>query len=512
MNQNSKNSFYLVCFVCLTGLFSLVSCTKLDTPPQSELTEDLFPNTSSDFVYLTGPVYTALRAYPENIWNPQEAATDEMIAPTRGSDWGDGGKWRNMHYHTFNPNIDLFNGAWTWGFGGIATTNGIISIVNGTAASADRDRTLAELQTMRAFYYYNMMDMFGNLPIIVDSTRNPNPPTRPRAEVWNFIVNDLTASLPALSTSVDQSTYGRPTKFMAEMILAKLYLNASVYLGTTKLNEADAVLTDIIQSGKYSLESNSLNMFRPDNGPQNTEAIFSIPFDATVATGANHFPTRTLNPANRATFNLPYDPWNGFCTLANFYDSYSTTDARAGQWLIGPQKSATGAQVFDQGYPVNFTKTFVRPADFNQGGDGPGRSSGVRNIKYYPDSKSNSSTRTQNNDYLVFRLADAVLMKAEVELRKNGTVSAPTLTELNKIRTRSGVPTYASLDLNELYNERGRELSWEGWRRNDMIRFGHWEDAFGFNPGTAGQTYKRMFPIPSNQLAINKGLTQNTGY
>lgn len=509
MYQYIKKSIFVIAIGCF---IASPSCTKLDTPPQSELTEDLFPKTPNDFVSLTGPVYTALRAYPENIWNPQEAGTDEMIAPTRGSDWGDGGKWKNMHYHTFNSNIDLFNNAWTWGFGAIATTNGIISIVKGTPASDAKDLSIAELQTMRAFYYFLMMDMYGNIPIIVDTTKSSSPPTVPRADVFNFIVNDLTTALPHLSTNVNQSTYGRPTKYLAEMVLAKLYLNAAIYTGTAKLDEADAVLTDIMQSGKYSLETSPLSMFRPDNGPQNTEAIFSIPYDAIVATGSNHFPTRTLNPANRATYNLPYDPWNGFCTLANFYDSYSADDTRSNQWLIGPQKSASGEQVIDQGYPVSFTKTFAVPNDFNQGGDGPGRSSGVRNIKYYPDSKANSSTRTQNNDYLIFRLADAVLMKAEVELRKVGSVSSSTLTEVNKIRSRAGVPTYSSLDLNELYNERGREFSWESWRRNDMIRFDHWEDAFGFNTGTAGQTYKRIFPIPSGQLAINPGLTQNPGY
>ncbi|MEJ7739645.1 MAG: RagB/SusD family nutrient uptake outer membrane protein [Chitinophagaceae bacterium] len=512
MKPYKNGSIFVAAVISFLSLFS---CTKLDTPPQSELTEDLFPKTSSDFVYLTGPVYTSLRAYPENIWNPQESATDEMTAPTRGSDWGDGGKWRNMHYHTFNPNIDLFGAAWTWGFGGIATTNGIISIVKGTPASPERDLTIAELQTMRSFYYFILMDMFGNIPIILDTTRNAAPPTRPRTEVWNFIVSDLTSALPFLSTNVNQSTYGRPTKYLAEIILAKMYLNAPVYIGSAKLDEADAVLNDIITSGKYALEGNPLTMFRPENGPAVTEAIFSIPYDATIATGANHFSTRTLHPRNRQTYNLPYDPWNGFCTLANFYDSYSASDNRANQWLIGPQRSAAGNQLFDGNYPVNFTKALAQPDPsdvFNVGGDGPGRSSGVRNIKYFPDSKANSSTRTANNDYLVFRFSDAVLMKAEVELRKGGTVSSATLGRVNTIRSRAGVSPYAILDLDELYNERGREFSWESWRRNDMIRFGHWEDAFGFNPGTAGQTHKRIFPIPSGQLAINPGLRQNPGY
>jgi hypothetical protein len=240
------------------------------------------------------------------------------------------------------------------------------------------------------------------------------------------------------------------------------------------------------------------------------EGIFAIPFDATYARGANHFTIRTLHGANRATFNLPYDPWNGFATTADFYDTYSATDARSKQWLVGPQKSASGAQLFDGNYPIVFTKTFAKPTDYNQGGDGPGRSSGVRNIKYYPDANAGGDF-TANNDYLVFRFSDAVLMKAEVELRKGG-LSAGTLSLVNAIHTRAGLPAYTSLDLNELYKERGREFSWEGWRRNDMIRFGHWEDSFGFNPGTAGQTYKRIFPIPSSQLAINSGLKQNTGY
>lgn len=508
---NNRRNVLLYSLVAIT---LISSCTKLDSTTRSELTEDIFPRTDQDFIYLSGPVYTAMRQYPEAFWNLQEAGTDEMIAPTRGSDWGDGGKWKNMHYHTFNPSIDLFNNAWNWGYGAIAQANSLVATIGASEASPERDRSLAELKTMRAFYYFCMMDMFGNIPIILETTTESNPPTKTRVEVWNFIVNDLGEAMPLLKDAVDQSTYGRPTKYVAEMILAKLYLNASVYIGEPKFSEAGAVLADIIQSGQFSLESNPLDMFRPDNGLDDgkniKEVIFAIPFDATLATGANHFSTRTLHGANRATFNLPWDPWNGFTTLAEFYDSYNTSDLRINQWLIGPQKSSAGEQLYDGAYPVNFTKTFPNPTDFNQGGDGPGRSSGVRNIKYYPDSKA-AGDRTANNDYLVFRFADVVLMKAESELRL-GSVTTETLDLVNTIRNRAGVPPYTSLDLDELYKERGRELSWEGWRRNDMIRFGRWEDAFGFNSGTPGDTHKRIFPIPSAQLAINTALVQNPGY
>jgi hypothetical protein len=122
-----------------------------------------------------------------------------------------------------------------------------------------------------------------------------------------------------------------------------------------------------------------------------------------------------------------------------------------------------------------------------------------------------------NNDYIVFRYADVILMKAEVELRKNGAVSSATLQLVNDIRRRafnddSHAYTVGTLTLDELYKERGRELSWEGFRRTDMIRFGHWEDAFGFKSANPGETYKRIFPIPGPAMSANPNLSQNPGY
>lgn len=506
-------NLYKACFV-IFGLYIITGCTKLDTPPESQLTSDNFPKKPEDFIALTGPAYTSFRAYPSGFFNLQEASTDELVVPTRGGDWEDGGNWRNLHYHTWTKDLGPLNDGWNWGFGGIATCNQIINLLNAAGDVEGKTQALAEVRVMRAMYYYCMMDAFGNIPIIDETSQDPHPPTKPRADVFNFIETDLTTALPDLSDDVSQATYGRPTKYVANMLLAKLYLNAEVYTGAPKWTEADNALQEIISSAKFSLELDPLSMFRPDNGPQIKEAIFSIPYDANRATGGMDFQMRTLHYLNQLTYNLPAQPWNGFCTLANFYDSYADADKRKTQWLIGQQYSSTGAPLADGGYSIVFTKDFPKP-DFNQGSDGPGRAAGVRNVKYYPDSKSNGAN--MNNDYIVFRYADVILMKAEVELRKNGAVSSATLQLVNDIRRRafnddSHAYTVGTLTLDELYKERGRELSWEGFRRTDMIRFGHWEDAFGFKPANPGETYKRIFPIPGPAMSANPNLAQNPGY
>ncbi len=487
------------------------SCTKLYTEPVSDITAENYPKTPQDFIFLSGPAYTGLRDYFWFHTNLAEATTDEMLVPTRGGDWGDGGVWKDMHYHTWSSALGNLNDDWNWGFGAIAQTNNIISTFKKSGDAPGKMQTLAELRAIRAFYYFCMMDHFGNIPIVNEDNTDVAPANKPRSEVFAFLTSELNSITNDLSTDVNASTYGRPTRYFAYMLLAKLYLNAEIYINSAKYTEAIDVLDDIITAGKYSIAPDPFTMFLPTNGPQDNEPIFSIPYDANLATSAwpASYAMRTLHAQSRKTFNLPTDPWNGFITLASFYDSYNSTDVRKKQWLEGPQFEADGVTPLMEGsIPLVFDKNLN--SNFDQTASPQGRSAGVRNIKYFPDPKMNGVH--VNNDFVVFRLADVYLMKAEAELKNAGAVSSSTLDLVNQIRTRANQAIYTSLTLTELYKERGRELSWEGWRRNDMIRFGHWEDAFGYKVANPAETFKRIFPIPNPQLASNKNITQNSGY
>jgi len=505
------NKFTKYCFTALTiaSAVTISSCTKLDEKVESELTPDNFPATPEQFIALSGPAYTPMRSYPWQFFNLSETSTDECLVPTRGGDWADGGNWKNMHLHDWTPTLGFFNDAWGWLYGGIANTNRILETITEAGDLPGKKQTLAEVKTQRAFYYFLLMDLFGNVPVVTDFKTAPEAPEqKTRTEVYNFIVTEVAAALPDLSSDNGVTTYGRPNKWMAQALLAKMHLNGQVYTGTTKITEAEAALDAIIASGKFDLEGDFTKMFKPENGPGIKEAIFSIPFDAQKAAADMTFQMRTLHYKSRFTFDLPADPWNGFCTLANFYSTFNDpNDQRNRTWLAGPQFASNGTPLIDNAAQINFTPN-LGPS-FDQGGTDFGRSAGVRGIKYYPDSKSNGGNG--NNDYIVFRYGDVLLMKAEVLLRKAAPNAAGALLLVNQVRSARGAAPKTVIDLPGIYEERGREVSWESWRRNDMIRFGTWESAFGYNPGGHPVT-KRLYPIPAPRLGANPKLKQNPGY
>jgi len=212
----------------LVGVVSAgTSCTKLDTDVYSSYSEQTFPKTPEQFIAVTGPVYTSARGYFADYFDLQTSGSDEVIIPTRGGDWFDGGKWRDMHFHTWSPSHEVVRNAWNWGFNAIGTCNRVLSVLEKSEDSAQKTRTLAEIKTMRAWYYYLMMDTYGNIPLVtVFGTDSTLPSTTARAEIFNFIVAELEANLEELSDDKSQATYGRPTKWFAHALLAKVYLNA----------------------------------------------------------------------------------------------------------------------------------------------------------------------------------------------------------------------------------------------------------------------------------------------
>jgi starch-binding outer membrane protein, SusD/RagB family len=512
--------------VLVAGLTT--ACTDLDVPIDSTLTTDIFPRTESEYLALTGPVYVELRkAIALEYFFLQEYSTDEAVLTARGSDYYDGGRYLQMNLHTWNETHPFLPTAWAWGYRGINLCSENLAALASAPESAFRSRTIAEMRTMRALYYFMMMDLFGNIPLTPAYGSLELPEQSPRADVFAYIEKEITDALPALATEVTASTYGRPTQWMAQTLLAKLYINAEVYAGQNRYTDAVAACNAVINAtgAPFALTSNFMSIFDVNNGPQIREIIFAVPFDQNFSANGMRLARYPLHPLLRPKYGLPTTISVGNCltTWAEFYALYNeSTDVRHASWLAGPQYENNGAPIMDGTFHVTFVPqiAFTNVANFDRGTDKASLAEGIRSVKYQPDATW-TSDRDSRNDFVFFRYADVLLMKAEAILRggvDNSGVPQTPLQLVNSVRQIRNVTPYSTVDLNSLYQERGREMAYEAWRRNDQIRFGKWEDKWGVDAATGqfvktnNETHRRIYPIPINERAANKKLGQNIGY
>jgi len=519
-------------------LFGSIACTKLKVPVESQYVSSNFPTTANDYAALFGTMYSNLSSnFAVTYWRMQELSTDEAILPARDGNFDDGGQYRQMHYHTWNYDHPYVTGIWQWGFGGINNCNRLITLtVQSKADTVTKTANLAEIRAMRALYYFFMMDLYGNVPLITNFPVATLPSTQPRAKVFQFIESELLAiaqQLPSKTNSLATNTlqYGRPTKAMAFALLMKLYLNADVYTGgATRYNDVVAMADSIQKNSNYSLDARYRDIFLPNNGPQINETIFAIPYDQQI-------------PGNQFTrFGFYYYLVNAYgfnvgesiamSTTPEFYARFNIPgDFRTKTWLVGPQFYPDGTGGFTNQpvyYPgtttqivINPTLTLIPPKPMDLGNTIASQAEGIRSIKYYPDPTTIQATRLNGNDVPVFRLADVYLMKAEAILRGaaatpvNGVLQTPGYL-VNLLRTRAGAQACPNVTLDTLLDERARELSWEGWRRNDLIRFGQFEKSYPLPPSDPltmnTDVTRRLFPIPISEIKLNSNLVQNPGY
>lgn len=481
---------------CLVGLLFGQACTNLDEEVSDQLPQEAFGQNPEQLSALIGPLYAGLSDYFDR-YAALNTTTDEQIVPTRGGDWKDGDAWKRLYQHTWSPTLDdgRFNGLWTWIYNNVTGINR--QLVN--PAITDKT-TIAELKTLRAFYHYLALDNFGNV-IIAEQIGGESPDQKTRTEVYNWVEKELLAALPDLSEKVGGTQYSRMNKWVAHMILAKLYLNAQVYTGTAQWAKAAEQCDKVIGSNKFTLAADFLSTFSINNQAA-TEIILATPFDKSKRGGMN-MQMRTLHYLNQLTYNLGNSPWNGYATLAEFYNSFEEKDQRKKMWIVGQQYTAAGQPILDDGRPLIFTPeipAFEMPA-------GPvARAAGVRSQKY--EIQKNNPNNDQDNDFVIFRLGDVYLMRAEARFRDGNLVGA--LEDINLIRRTRGVDPFLTLTLDNILAERGRELAWEYHRRQDLIRFGKFTDARPFkdvSPAT-----RNLFPIPASQIALNPKLKQNPGY
>ncbi len=542
--------------VVLVGLFVTFfnqSCTNLDEEIYSEVTPDNFFQDEAQFISALGDAYTGMYNYaaggPLSI---QEVSADAMVVPTRGPDWDDGGHWRRMQLHSWNYEDPEIGGVWGFAYGGVSTCNRLIYtfeglVEDGTVTLEFAAPFIGELKVLRGFYYWTLLDVYGNVPIVTAfDDPDETPPTKTRKEVYDFIVASLEEYVPLLSENVDLSTYGRMSKWAGQALLAKIYLNAEVYTGTPEYTKARDACDAVINSGKFNLEPNFFSNFDADI-TGSSEFIFAIPYDKVYARGFN-LVMRTLHYGMQNTYNLTAQPWNGFCSLEEFYHSFDDADLRKGDpgtldgpytgrgtFLVGYQYQANGELVTDDGFeegdpdgaPLNLMP------EVNELGPVALKQAGARVGKW---EYAMGGTDNMSNDYGVFRYADILLMKAEALWRlSSNAADAEALALVNQVRSTHGgieIGLMTSLDGpisfaiedgsipgGELLNERGREMAYENTRRMDLIRWGlftdveKWTPPIG-NPSDRFETndHTLIFPIPRGQLDVNPDLKQNDGY
>jgi starch-binding outer membrane protein, SusD/RagB family len=527
--------------------FLTFSCTDLNETLYSDVTADNFFKTNDEYNAALGQAYSNLSGLGNhsNLWSIQELTSDELVITTKGGDWFDGGVLQQLHLHDYQPDNSFFNNAWTFMYGGVNTCNRLIDQFQGLKASGNKeaDGFIIELRTIRALWYYWILDSFGNAPLVTDFKLLDPPANSTRQQIYAFVEKELTDAIPLLLTAKDASTYGRMTKWAALAIRSKLYLNAIVYTGTPQWQKAADDAKNIIDNGGYLLEGNYADNFSVNN-TGSRENILVKPYDKVFAQGFN-WPMMTLHYASQDVFKLTSQPWNGYSVVEEFYNSYidpatnpgpqgpvwkgltldankdkisdetGTADARLSNFVVGPQYKQDGTIAKDPGFEGTTSKQpdpdgtdLIFTPKINQLGPNAWRQGGARIGKYAYEI---GGTPNMSNDFVIFRYSDILLTRAEA-LWRLSSGSTEALALVNQVRARAKVDPFSSLTSNNFLAERGREMFAEMTRRQDMVRFGVFGNKYGFKSGPDLKTTLSLFPIPKQQLDANKKLVQNPGY
>jgi starch-binding outer membrane protein, SusD/RagB family len=433
-----------------------------------------------------------------SLWNLNELTTDEAVW-TYPNDAN--GTIFNLHYNTWLPSDGIPTALFARIMNLAAMSNEFIRATDSKSDDPEIQMFKAEARFLRALSYYHGLDLFANMPF-VDEGDLPGaflPEQISRADMFEYVESELKAIKEEMGEP--QFEYGRADKAACAMLLAKLYLNAEVYLGegNEKYTEAITELKEVIAGG-YTLAPAYLHNFLADNHTS-PEIIFAQLFDGTRS--------QAYDGVNVMIFgNSGNGGWSGLRTTKALVEKFENpNEARA---LFAKEDKGQQLEID----AVNNSKHGYGVYKF-------------RNVTSDGDPGSNSSF--QDTDFPMFRLADAYLMYAEAVLRGGeGGSRAEALAYVNAIRTRpddvdagnaAGVITDAQLDLDFILDERARELYWEGHRRVDLIRFGKftggtylWPWKGGVKSGTSIEEKREIFPIPSADLASNPNLEQNTGY
>ncbi|WP_212001090.1 RagB/SusD family nutrient uptake outer membrane protein [Chitinophaga sp. HK235] len=455
-----------------------------------------------------------------NTWGLSQMSTDETVGPTRGGDWDDNGVWRALHEHTWNADHAHIQNAFT----NLLTLQ--FSATNVLNFKPDKNQA-AQARFLRALSMFTVLDLWGQVPFRNPSDTLLNAPKVMKAqEALDFIIAELNAIQGDLGTRPATAAYVA-NQDAVRFLLMKCYLNKGAFLNRAAPTFDAADMQKVIQladqikaTGAYNLGTDYFDNFARDNDVKSKENIFTQqngPGFSTVRNGNATYARWKFT----VHYNMNPSGWNGFATLSDFYDKFEASDRRRGGaytgltdtsgmlvgFLIGQQYDAHHNPLKDRkDNPLAFT----RDVQLKESGNNL-EVTGIRVIKYVPDFYTSDKSKDNNeasNDYVFFRYADVVLMKAEALLRTGDAAGALAL--VNELRTARSASSLGALDLSTLLDERGRELYWEGWRRQDLIRFGKFLTPWQLKP--TDNPRNLLFPIPTSDLAVNRNLVQNPGY
>lgn len=534
----------------LGGLAGLILCllfsSCLSEHPKDQIDEER-AYTSASMVYnnAVGTLYNyiggsqpsqGLQGTYRGVYDYNTLTTDEAIIPIRGGDWYDGGFWQDLYLHSWKPSDSALEDTWNYLYKVIVLCNKALATLDSHATlltEAQLTEYKAEVRALRAMFYWYTMDMWGSIPLITSTTQTlADMSQSQRSEVFDFIVSELQAvepQLPNEKSNLPGDYYGRMTQPVADFLLAKLALNAEIYsddnwadnshpdgsniMFTVAGTQKNAWETCIYYCDKLAADGYTLMADRAANfavhNENSTENIFTIPLDKTLYAAQFRYLFRSRHYVHGGAYGTASE--NGTCaTIATVHEYGYQTDSVDTRWeqdfyadtvyVDGQTLALDGGGVLVY-YPleveVNLTYSpYIRTA-------------GARMKKYEVDRNAYNDGNNPDNDIVLFRYADAVLMRAEAKVRNGESGQA----DLDAIRSRAGMPSRPAT-LDNILSERRLELMWEGWRRNDLIRYRLFTNAYDLRPQLDNEStgYTTVFPIPANVLDLNTRLSQNTGY
>ena len=518
----------------------------LDENPKDQLDQEaIYNNADNIYKNAVASLYNYIGSNQESeglqgtcrgIYDYNTLTTDEAMIPIRGGDWYDGGLWENMYQHKWNANdINLYN-VWKYLFKVIVISNQSLSIIDShqTLLSAEQTRDFtAEVRAVRALFYYYAMDMFGRVPIVTSYDVKLEQVTQSeRSEVFKFIVDELQDVAPQLAdehSNKEGNYYGRVTRPVANFLLAKLALNAEIYTDDNwtdgKRQDGKSIYFNVngekknawetciwyceqLRQEGYELESDYASNFAVHN-ENSKENIFTIPLDKNLYLNEYHYLYRSRHYKHGGAYGGSSE--NGTCatvsTVKAFGYGTDNVDNRFNINFYADTVLVDGKKIYlDNGKPLVYIPLELK---LNLSDSPYKQTAGARVGKYEVDRTAYSDGRQVDNDIVLFRYGDALLMEAEAKVRNGEDGSI----ELNAIRDRVGMP-HVEANLDNILKERLLELVWEGWRRQDLIRFGKYTKAYDQRTPLEKEStgFTTVFPIPQRCLDLNKKLKQNPSY
>lgn len=523
---------------------TLTSC--LDENPRDRLDEEevfttptaLYLNTISNlYNYIGGHEDgQGLQGTTRGIYDLNTFTTDEAILPTRGGDWYDGGLWLDLYKHTYNAGTAPIDNSWNYLFKVIVLCNQSLDYLQKYSymIPADQQAPLnAEVRGIRALCYFYLLDLFGRVPWVNSSkiSMDETEQLTRNQLFWKLYdeVNEILPDLPQARSNMQGEYYGRITAPVMWFILAKMTLNAEIWtddiwtddqhlegdniffsIGGEIMNAWEACLfyCEKFTNYGYQLETSYSSNFNTRNEFSN-ENIFTIPMDKTLYTNQFKYLFRSRHNNHGSALGMASE--NGTCATVSTVRTYGygtdEVDSRYYMNFFSDTVFVDDEKVLlDNGEPLVYMPLAVEP---DLTGSPYEKTAGARMFKYEIDRTAYNDGLLQSNDIVLFRYADVLLMASEAKVRAglNGDK------ELNMVRDRVNMG-YRPATLDNILDERLMELQWEGWRRQDLIRFDRYHRAYDMRQQVANEDDRHtiVFPIPGGAIDLNKRLTQNPGY